>query len=203
MLDREKSRMMKEKIRREEEKKKREDFEKISNLQQDTGSSLPLEVHNWEIKKVGEAPTQEGGDDCGVFVLKYMEALASTKALPPLLRGCVNCFEIKGDEDDGISKDDRSYSAVLVEADNCSALTRMLAELSSLGKHCEDEHRAFGASRQREMSSGKPRTMKKKPAENLGAWKNELRPKQMAPGLKFSDEKFSGKEGRRRDPRYL
>ncbi|KAK8948561.1 hypothetical protein KSP39_PZI005954 [Platanthera zijinensis] len=56
-------------------------FSQISSLQQDTGNSLPSEVHNWEIKKVGEAPTQEGGDDCGVFVLKYMEAIASIKAV--------------------------------------------------------------------------------------------------------------------------
>ncbi|KAK8944762.1 hypothetical protein KSP39_PZI008495 [Platanthera zijinensis] len=99
--------------------------------------------------------------------------------------------------------DDRSYSAVLVEADNCSALTGTLAELFSLGEHGEDGHRGFGASRRREMSSSKPRTMKKKPTENLRRVEKRASAKKMALEQKFCDKNFSGKEGRRKDPRYL
>ncbi|KAK8919226.1 hypothetical protein KSP39_PZI000659 [Platanthera zijinensis] len=40
--------------------------------------ALPVGIEEWPILEVPGLPQQANGDDCGVYVLKYMEALAST-----------------------------------------------------------------------------------------------------------------------------
>ncbi|KAK8938233.1 hypothetical protein KSP40_PGU013181 [Platanthera guangdongensis] len=52
----------------------------LSSLQ-DISKSLPTWLHSWDIKTVGEAPTQESGNDCGIFVLKYMKVIGITKSI--------------------------------------------------------------------------------------------------------------------------
>ncbi|KAK8930795.1 Ubiquitin-like-specific protease ESD4 [Platanthera zijinensis] len=36
---------------------------------------------NWPINDVDDLPQQDNGDDCGVFVMKYMEAVMSSKTV--------------------------------------------------------------------------------------------------------------------------
>ncbi|KAK8918698.1 hypothetical protein KSP39_PZI021809 [Platanthera zijinensis] len=46
---------------------------------EDIGESLPARVHEWPIIPVEGIPAQEGGDDCGVFVLMFMKTIVSRK----------------------------------------------------------------------------------------------------------------------------
>ncbi|KAK8969223.1 hypothetical protein KSP40_PGU021923 [Platanthera guangdongensis] len=48
-------------------------------LHEDIGESLPARVHEWTIIPVEGIPVQEGGDDCGVFVIMFMKTSVSRK----------------------------------------------------------------------------------------------------------------------------
>ncbi|KAK8951211.1 hypothetical protein KSP39_PZI004036 [Platanthera zijinensis] len=53
--------------------------EVLKFLHEDVGESLPATVHEWLIIPVEGIPTQEGGDDCGVFVHMFMKMSVSRK----------------------------------------------------------------------------------------------------------------------------
>ncbi|KAK8947437.1 hypothetical protein KSP39_PZI006595 [Platanthera zijinensis] len=41
-------------------------------LQEDTGDVLPSDIALWPLRVVEGVPTQDNGNDCGIFVMKYM-----------------------------------------------------------------------------------------------------------------------------------
>lgn len=51
----------------------------IKSLHEDAMDAFPPTFSDWKVTVIKEAPKQENGHDCGVFVLKYMEAALSTK----------------------------------------------------------------------------------------------------------------------------
>ncbi|KAK8954054.1 putative ubiquitin-like-specific protease 1B [Platanthera zijinensis] len=53
----------------------------IQCLYEDASDSLPANIMNWPINDVDDLPQQDNGDDCGVFVMKYMEAVMSSKTV--------------------------------------------------------------------------------------------------------------------------
>ncbi|KAK8921376.1 hypothetical protein KSP39_PZI001479 [Platanthera zijinensis] len=49
----------------------------VSAFYKDAHKALPSDLLTWKIEPVDKIPKQQGGTDCGVFVLKYMEAALS------------------------------------------------------------------------------------------------------------------------------
>ncbi|KAK8945299.1 hypothetical protein KSP40_PGU009516 [Platanthera guangdongensis] len=46
----------------------------IRFLQEDRSEVLPGDIIDWPIHVIEGLPTQDNGNDCGIFVMKYMEA---------------------------------------------------------------------------------------------------------------------------------
>ncbi|KAK8963862.1 hypothetical protein KSP40_PGU000638 [Platanthera guangdongensis] len=49
-------------------------FVQMRYLQEDATDVLPKDIALWPLRVVEGLPTQDTGNDCGIFVMKYMEA---------------------------------------------------------------------------------------------------------------------------------
>ncbi|KAK8943431.1 hypothetical protein KSP40_PGU003217 [Platanthera guangdongensis] len=53
----------------------------VTGLYESRRDALPDGMDDWPITMANAAPTQNNADDCGVFVMKYMERIASREVI--------------------------------------------------------------------------------------------------------------------------
>ncbi|KAK8955766.1 putative ubiquitin-like-specific protease 1B [Platanthera guangdongensis] len=53
----------------------------VKLLHEEASRALPSDINDWPIVEVTGLPQQANGDDCGVFVLKFMEVVLSNEVI--------------------------------------------------------------------------------------------------------------------------